>query len=78
MHFSHSVTPSVIDTAGAAAHLGLSARTLEKWRTQGRGPRYSRPGRRVVYRVADLDAYLEATAVGTDATRTTTREGDVA
>lgn len=54
----------ICNNSEAADYLGLSPRTLEKWRTQGRGPRYSRPGRRVVYRVADLDAYLEATAVG--------------
>lgn len=64
VRFSRTISSPVTDTAGAAAHLGLSPRTLEKWRTQGRGPRYSRPGRRVVYRVADLNHFLEATAVG--------------
>ncbi len=43
MRFSHTISSPVTDTAGAAAHLGLSPRTLEKWRTQGRGPATAAP-----------------------------------
>ena len=49
----------VVDTMGAAEYLGLHARTLDNWRSQGRGPRYVRVGRRIVYRVHDLEAYLD-------------------
>ncbi|MBM3952647.1 MAG: helix-turn-helix domain-containing protein [Rhodospirillales bacterium] len=35
----------------------LSHRTLERWRWQGRGPRYLKIGGRVVYRAEDIDAY---------------------
>ena len=46
-----------LDTLGAARFLGLddegeplvSPKTLEKWRMEGRGPAYSKLGRRVMY-----------------------------
>jgi len=46
----------------AGAHLNLSPRTLEKLRTLGGGPRFSKLGRRIVYKVADLDAWAESRA----------------
>lgn len=51
---------SVMRAPEAAAYLGLSASTLAKLRLSGRGPTFCKLGRRVVYRQADLDAYLEA------------------
>ena len=53
----------VVDTMGAAEYLGLHARTLDNWRSQGRGPRYIRVGRRIIYRVADLEEFLESRIV---------------
>ncbi|MGQ0701159.1 helix-turn-helix transcriptional regulator [Panacagrimonas sp.] len=44
----------------AAAHLRLSPRTLEKQRVIGGGPRFRKFGRRVMYAVADLDAWADA------------------
>jgi predicted DNA-binding transcriptional regulator AlpA len=44
-------------TPDAARFLGLSGRTLEKHRTYGTGPQYSKLGGRVVYRIADLQAW---------------------
>jgi hypothetical protein len=49
---------SAIDTAGAAQRTGLAIKTLEIWRCQGRGPAFVKAGRRVVYRVCDLDEWL--------------------
>lgn len=49
----------VAGTMQAAEYLGLHARTLDNWRSQGRGPRYIRVGRRIVYRISDLEAYLD-------------------
>lgn len=43
----------------AAAHLRLSPRTLEKQRVIGGGPRFRKFGRRVMYAVADLDAWAD-------------------
>lgn len=48
----------VVDVHGAAAIVGLSYKTLNSMRTRGGGPRYAKLGRRVVYRVADLQAWI--------------------
>jgi predicted DNA-binding transcriptional regulator AlpA len=48
-------------TAGEAARLvGLSESTLAKLRLNGNGPVYCKLGRRVVYRIADLDQWLQS------------------
>jgi hypothetical protein len=48
-------------TPAAAAYLGLSASTLEKMRIFGGGPVYSKAGPKiVVYRIADLNEWLQA------------------
>lgn len=44
----------------AADYLRLSPRTLEKQRVIGGGPRFRKFGRRVMYSVADLDAWADA------------------
>lgn len=46
----------------AALHLGCSIRTLQSWRLRGGGPGYSKVGRLVRYRPADLSAFVEAGA----------------
>lgn len=43
----------------SAKYLKSNARTLERWRTEGNGPRYVKVGRRVHYRRAALDAWIE-------------------
>jgi predicted DNA-binding transcriptional regulator AlpA len=48
-----------VRTPEAARFLGLSGRTLEKHRTYGTGPRYSKLGGRVVYRMADLQNWAD-------------------
>ena len=49
-------------TQEAARFVGLSIRTLEKHRIYGTGPRYSKLGGRVVYRVEDLQAWVDSGA----------------
>ena len=44
----------------AAAFLRLSPRTLEKQRVIGGGPRFRKFVRRVMYAVADLEAWADA------------------
>jgi predicted DNA-binding transcriptional regulator AlpA len=44
----------------AARYVGLSESTLAKLRLNGNGPTYCKLGRRVVYRLADLDAWLQS------------------
>ena len=50
--------PRYLRTPEAARFLGLSGRTLEKHRTYGTGPRYSKIGGRVVYAIDDLQAWV--------------------
>lgn len=35
----------------------ISPRTLERWRWEGKGPRYLKLGGRVVYRLEDIEAF---------------------
>lgn len=46
----------------AADYLRLSPRTLEKMRVIGGGPRFRKFGRRVMYAIADLDAWADRRA----------------
>ena len=48
----------MLNTEKAATYCGSSASTFEKLRLTGGGPIYSKIGRRVVYRIDDLDAWL--------------------
>lgn len=54
--------PRFVRTPEAARLLDLSPRTLEKHRCEGTGPIYRKLGGRVVYSVADLEAWVEASA----------------
>ena len=46
-----------IDQKELARRWLISPRTLEQWRWQGRGPRFLKLGGRVLYRLADVEAY---------------------
>ena len=51
-----------LKTPEAAAHLGLSPKTLEKHRCYGTGPLFRKLGGRIVYAIEDLDTWA---AIGT-------------
>jgi len=44
----------------AADYLRLSPRTLERFRVSGSGPRFTKAGRRVLYRIDELDKWTAA------------------
>ena len=44
----------------AAELLNLSPRTLQRFRVEGRGPKFVKLGKRVFYLEADLRAYVDA------------------
>ena len=49
---------------GAAEHIGnVTVKTLEFWRYSGAGPRYTKAGRRVLYRRDWIDEWLENRSV---------------
>ena len=50
----------IFDTAAAAALLGLKPSTLEAWRYRGEGPLFVKCGARVIYRLRDINDYLES------------------
>lgn len=50
----------LLNERDAAQLLGLSARTLQKWRLQGVGPRYLKLGHAVRYSLKDLKAFLDS------------------
>ena len=60
----------VLNTREAAVYLELigtpfTAGTLEVWRSEGRGPRYRKVGRRVFYAADDLDRFAAGQVVET-------------
>jgi predicted DNA-binding transcriptional regulator AlpA len=52
--------PSVVSARDAARLVGLSESTLANLRLNGNGPVYCELGRRVVYRPADLEQWLQS------------------
>ena len=52
--------PKVFTAKVAARFVGLSESTLAKLRLNGNGPVYCKLGRRVVYRPADLEQWLQS------------------
>ena len=46
-----------IDQKELARRWLISPRTLEQWRWQGRGPQFLKLGGRVLYRLADVEAF---------------------
>lgn len=46
-----------LTTKEAAKRLRLNANTLANWRMQGTGPRYIKMGRKVLYPMAEIEAF---------------------
>ena len=58
-HHREGASPRrMLDTLEAATYAGLGKSTLEKLRLYGGGPTYIKVGKRVVYDISDLDAWL--------------------
>lgn len=50
---------SLLSQTQVAGMLGVAARTMERWRYEGRGPRFVRVGGRRLYRRADVDDFIQ-------------------
>ena len=50
----------LMNAGDAAAFLNLSPSTLAKMRLSGKSPKYVKMGRRVAYRIGDLEEWIEA------------------
>ena len=57
-----SFAAKFLRTNDAARLLGLSPRTLEKYRCHGSGPTFRKLGGRVVYALSDLEAWTDQAA----------------
>jgi predicted DNA-binding transcriptional regulator AlpA len=53
------MTPENLRQTLAAHYIGISPSTLGKMRSRGDGPAFIKAGKTVVYRKADLDAWME-------------------
>lgn len=60
---SSNGSPRAVDVYGASKYTGVSVRTLRWRRESNQGPPSYRLGKRVMYDVADLDAWVEAEKV---------------
>ena len=49
-----------LTTEEAARYLRLGVSTLNQWRGKGQGPPFLRAGKKVMYLLADLDAWMES------------------
>lgn len=59
MMFTQNAPPRYLRTEEAGRFLGVSGRTLEKHRSHGTGPAYRKIGGRVIYSIADLQAWAD-------------------
>lgn len=55
----HPPESDLFSPVEAAGRLRSNPRTLERWRTNGTGPNFVRIGRRIFYRRAALESWLE-------------------
>lgn len=55
-----NATSALLNAQKAADWTGLSTSTLAKLRLTGNGPTFAKLGRRVVYRIDDLELWIEA------------------
>ena len=65
----------LLTAEAAAERLLIAAGTLANWRVLGGGPPFVRVGRSIRYRVADLDAWLDARTARSTAEADTQRDG---
>lgn len=70
INYAPGVAPSAGDymkTAEAAAYIRVAESTMRYWRLTRTGPPYAHIGRRVVYRRADVDSWVESQIAEADA-----------
>jgi excisionase family DNA binding protein len=60
---TEAIRAGLLGNGQAANYLGVSENTLPRWRWQGFGPRFIKVGRKVLYRVEDLEDFLKGRTV---------------
>ncbi len=51
---------TLLPTRDAAPMAGVAPKTLENWRSDGKGPKFIRAGRKVLYDPNDITAWKDA------------------
>ncbi len=54
------VLHALLTTSDAVPVAGVAVKTLENWRSDGKGPRFIKAGRKVLYDPADIATWKEA------------------
>ena len=49
--------PTLLDPHVLADRWNIEPETLSQWRWQGRGPKFIKIGRSILYRITDVEAY---------------------
>ena len=64
MHQDLTPSPQFLNESSAAKYLGVSVKSLQRWRFERRGPAYSKVGGKIVrYAVADLNKFFDQSRV---------------
>ncbi|QOC24796.1 helix-turn-helix domain-containing protein [Microbacterium hominis] len=63
-HVGSPELPEVASRGQVSEFTGLSVPTLARWAAEGKGPRFRRAGGRVLYRRADVIAWLDSLDAG--------------
>jgi predicted site-specific integrase-resolvase len=53
-------TPALVNETEAARRLGISVKTMRRWRWAGQGPVFTKLGGAVRYSLSDLEAFVAA------------------
>ena len=64
MHQDLPFSPQFLNESSAATYLGVSVKSLQRWRFERRGPAYSKVGGKMVrYSIEDLNQFFEQSRV---------------
>ena len=56
-------TPAYVPPLGASDLMGVAPQTLARWRCEGGGPPFIRVGRKIMYAVEDITAWMNSRRV---------------
>ena len=59
INYPAGIADELITIQRLSEEISIPANTLRYWRTQGTGPKSARIGRRVMYRRADVERWIE-------------------
>jgi len=71
---SYVMEKAVLSENELAQHWGVSPKTLQRWRTEGRGPHYLKLSKRVVYPVVEIRSFESSALYGSTSERARTSD----